>query len=129
MPNWTLRTLIVPDQVTPMARMACETLAGAGGSSMFTTPVSPTGEEPTTHWISSGLIEQDFADLLPTKAYNPATDVWEVIPHDTTTLQGLCEAVSLPYQAVDQVLSLVDVSEQTAEEALGRLGLKLVTIP
>lgn len=127
--NWIHRTLIVPNQVTTMARMACETLAGAGGSNMFTTPVSPTGEEPATHWISSGLIEQDFADLLPTKSHNPVTDVWEVIPYDTTTLQSLCEAVSLPFSAVSQVLSLVDVSEQTAEEALDRLGLKLVTTP
>lgn len=34
MTTWTHRTIIVPDAVVVPARMACEALAGAGGSGM-----------------------------------------------------------------------------------------------
>jgi len=61
---WAHRTIIVPAPYAAAASAACEHLAGAGGSGMYTTPLSPTGELPATHWISSGLIEQAFADLL-----------------------------------------------------------------
>ena len=61
---WTHRTIIVPGAVVIPARLACEALAGAGGSGMYSVPLSPSGDLPATHWISSGLIEQEFADLL-----------------------------------------------------------------
>ena len=70
MTTWTHRTIIVPDAVVAPARLACEALAGAGGSGMYSVPLSPTGELPATHWASSGPIEQEFADMLA----NPAAE-------------------------------------------------------
>ena len=49
MTTWTHRTIIVPDAVVIPARMACEALAGSGGSGMYSVPLSPTGELPATH--------------------------------------------------------------------------------
>ncbi len=57
--------MIVPVDHVDLARSLCATLAGDGGSGMFTTALSATGDDPPTHYISSGLIESDFSDLLP----------------------------------------------------------------
>lgn len=105
---WTHRTIIVPDLVVVPARMACEALAGAGGSGMYQTPLSPTGELPATHWISSGLIEQDFADLLAN-------------PDAVATQAGLDPA---PLVAI---VAASDITDEPAEAALARRGLQLIT--
>lgn len=123
---WTHRTIIVPDAVVVPARMACEALAGSGGSGMYTVPLSPTGELPVTHWVSSGVIDQDFAALLPTKAYSPETDSWVTEQSNSSILEDLCTQAGVPYEVISQVLLLSDISTQSAEEALSRLGLKLV---
>ena len=112
MATWTHRTIIVPDAVVVPARMACEALAGAGGSGMYSVPLSPTGDLPATHWISSGLIEQDFADLLA----NP-----DALTAVATSGAGLDPA---PLVAI---VAASDISEDPADVALARLGLRLIT--
>ena len=88
---------------------------------MYTTPVGPAEDSPPTHWISSGLIEYSFADLLPNRTTQS--------PGDLTTLKAFCLQAGVPYDAIEQLLAVSDISEETAEEALLRLGLKLVTTP
>ena len=106
---WTHRTIIVPDAVVVPARMACESLAGAGGSGMYSVPLSPTGELPTTHWISSGLIEQEFADLLA----NP------------DALAAVASAAGLDPAPLVAIVAAADITDESAEVALSRLGLQL----
>ena len=110
---WTHRTIIVHDAVVIPARMACEALAGAGGSGMHQTPLSPTGEQPATHYISSGLIEQSFADLLA----NP------------DALTAVATQAGIDPGPLVAIVSTADITDEPAEEALNRLGLKLVTTP
>lgn len=110
MTTWTHRTIIVPDAVVAPARMACEALAVAGGSGMYSVPLSPTGELPPTHWISSGLIEQEFADLLAS-------------PDALATGAGLDPA---PLVAI---VAAADISDEPADAALARLGLQLCHTP
>ena len=110
---WVHRTIITPDAAVEPARMACEALAGPGGSGMFTVPLSPTGELPATHWVSSGLIEQDFADLLA------SPDALTAV----TTGAGLDPA---PLVAI---VAASDISEDPAEVALVRLGLQVCQSP
>lgn len=50
------RTLIVPADQAPLARLIAETLDPVNCQGMFTTGLSPTGDEPATHYISSGGI-------------------------------------------------------------------------
>ena len=109
MTTWTHRTIIVPDAVVIPARMACEALAGAGGSGMYQTPLSPTGELPATHWISSGLIEQSFADLLASP----------------DALAAVATQAGLDPAPLVAIVATADISDEPADVALARLGLQL----
>ena len=101
---------------------------------MFTTPLSPTGEAPPTHYISSGLIEEPFADLLPLTSVNYAesgTPSTEIRPGNVAITVQLAADAGLPITEaeVSALLSAVDVSEQAAEDALTRLGLRIISGP
>ena len=131
---WTHRTIIVPAVFADAARAACAGLAGPGGSGMFTTPLSPTGEAPPTHYISSGLIEAPFADLLPLTSVNYAengTPSVETRPGNVALTVQLAGDAGLPITEaeVSALLAAVDVSDQVAEDALARLGLKIISTP
>ena len=131
---WIHRTIIVPATLAESARAACAGLAGPGGSNMFTTPLSPTGEVPPTHYISSGLIEAPFADLLPLISVNYAengTPSIETRPGNVAlTVQLAADAgLTITEAEVSALLSAVDVSEQSAEDALARRGLKIIIEP
>ena len=109
MTTWTHRTIIVPDAVVIPARMACEALAGAGGSGMYTVPLSPTGALPATHWASSGLIETEFAHLLETPS----------------ALTALAIQSGLDPVPLASLVAASDVSAEPAEVAFARLGLQV----
>ncbi len=101
---------------------------------MFTTPLSPTGEAPPTHYISSGLIEAPFADLLPLISVNYAEDGTpsiEIRPGNVALTVQLATDAGLPITEAEvaALLSAVDVSDQAAEDALARLGLKIISTP
>ena len=131
---WTHRAIIVPASIVEPARAACAGLAGPGGSGMFTTPLSPTGEVPPTHYISSGLIEAPFADLLPLTSVSYAEDSTpsvETRPGNVALTTQLASAAGLPITEaeVSALLAAVDVSDSAAEDALARLGLKIIIEP
>ena len=131
---WTHRTIIVPASIAEPARAACAGLAGPGGSGMFTTPLSPTGEAPPTHYISSGLIEEPFADLLPLTSVSYAEDgtpSTETRPGNVALTVQMATDAGLPITEaeVSALLFAVDVSEQSAEDALIRLGVKIISTP
>ena len=110
---WAHRTIIVTTDVAPTARMLCEMLAEAGGSGMFQTALSADGTEPATHYVSSGPIEQQFADLLDSGAENI---------HAVVTQAG----IEISLEAVQQIMACADISEDAAEVAFERMGLQLV---
>lgn len=131
---WTHRTIIVPATLAESARAACAGLAGPGGSNMFTTPLSPTGEAPPTHYISSGLIEAPFADLLPLTSVSYAEDgtpFTETRPGNVALTVQLAADAGLPLTEaeVSALLSAVDVSAQSAQDALTLRGLRMVVEP
>ena len=131
---WVHRTIIVPAAIAGAARAACAGLAGSGGSNMFTTPLSPTGEAPPTHYISSGMIEEPFADLLPLTSVSYAEDgtpFTETRPGNVALTVQLAADAGLPLTEaeVSALLSAVDVSAQSAQDALTLRGLRLVVEP
>lgn len=131
---WTHRTLIVPTNQVELARSLCAALAGPAGEGMFTTPLSPTGFFPATHYISAGLIEDKFADLLPLTSVSYAEDDTpsiETRPGDIDLTVQLAADAELPITEaeVSALLAAVDVSDQAAEDALARLGLKIISTP
>ena len=125
---WTFRTMIVADAVVDTCRSLAMLLAGEG-QKLWTTPLSPDGAEPASHWISSGLIEQQFADLLPLSEWAQDEDgKWA----DTVVSPGNPSLLAeLPGGAVteEQVIAIFDQCDVTLEEpqqAMSRLVLQMV---
>lgn len=128
--SWVHRCMIVPTEHVELARKLCETLAGDGGSGMFTTPLSPTGTEPATHYISSGLIEDAFADLLPLIEFPADADpVIHPGQPDLITQMATDQGMGVTVDEVQALLASVDVTEQPPTDALDRLGLRLSAEP
>ena len=122
--SWVHRCMIVPTEHVDFARSLCATLAGEGGSGMFTTPLSPTGDYPPTHWISSGLIEDAFADLLPLLSVDVTDAPLAGHPDHVCTLAHDA-GMAVSYDDIVRLFSAVDVSAQPPHAALERLGLAL----
>lgn len=126
---YTHRVIIVPAAFQQLAQGLCEAAAeGDAGKGMFTTGLSATGETPATHYISSGYIEQQFADILPLTTVNQDG---EGLP-DIHTRPGNVEAVEsiaaqagidLPPGSIAALFAAIDVSAQGPYEAMSRLGL------
>lgn len=128
---WLHRSIIVAADQRDLAAQLCAVLAGAGGSGMFVTALSADGAAPATHYISAGMIEDNFAALLPLDAM--VDDVW------TRTYPGLPETIVQLYNATDNppvtlnqvtaVFATADVSEEDPHQAMERLGLQMVQEP
>ena len=124
---WTYRAIIVPDAQVTYARELSAAVAGPAGEGMFTAPLSATGQEPATHWISAGLISEDFAALLPLTTYpedaEPITTPGN--PEAVAALANEAGYTTTPEQ-VQELFDASDVTEQEAHEVMARLGLQMV---
>lgn len=128
------RVLIVPAAFQTLAQGLCEAMAeGDAGKGMFATALSADGQEPVTHYISSGGLAQEFADILPLTTVTPATEPGE--PDVITTRPGNVAVVetraaqagiTLPAGTIAALFSAIDVSEQEPFAAMARLGIKLI---
>lgn len=107
------RCMIVPAAVVLLARELVVVLAGAPAELMYTTGLSPTGDEPFTHYISSGMIEEEFGVVLQDAALmaQMCTDKGRSI------LQLECQAL----------LTACDITEEDPFVALARMGLVMLT--
>ena len=121
--QWIHRNIIVPAAVVEQARQMCAGIPGGDG--MFTAPLSATGAEPATHYISSGLIWPQFADMLPLDV--PATDDADAhrIPGDAEKAAAVLP--DAPIEAIHALLAVVTVTDGDAFDTLDRMGLQLVT--
>jgi hypothetical protein len=108
------RTLIVTADSAPLAREIAASF-GPGGAGMWTTPLSATGAEPATNYISSGYIPEEFANLLtdPLAVYEAAT----------------ANGVDTSLEAVEEVFETSDITEEEPFAAMARLGLTIVQPP
>jgi hypothetical protein len=93
---------------------------------MYTTPLSLTGELPATHWISAGLIQADFAGLMPLTTHG---DEITTTPGNAAVVADLATkaGMSVTTAQVQALFDVSDITEQTAQEAWGRLGLMLAS--
>ena len=127
---WTFRTIILPIAIADIARNLCMALTGSASEGMFTTPLytssaksGTAGDAPThsiadaTHTISSGYIATEFAEVLPCGGEGG----------DVETLVGLLSSVGaeVPLEQLEQLLSMIDISEEEPHVALDRLGLSM----
>lgn len=128
MTEWTNRTLVVPSAQVEFAHLLTATIAGPSGAGMWTTPLSLTGEMPATHWISSGLIDQQFAALLPLTEYPADGDPVHTPGHPEVCAHLATEA-GVP-TTPEQVAALFAASSVTAEDshtAMARMGLLIAS--
>jgi len=124
---WTYRAIIVPDALVTYARELSAAVAGPAGEGMYTTPLSATGQEPATHWISAGLISEDFAALLPLTTYPEDAEPVHTPgnPEAVAALANEAGYTTTPEQ-VQALFDASDVTEQEAHEVMARLGLQMV---
>lgn len=131
---WVHRTIIVNVDQVELARSLCAALAGPAGEGMFNTPLSSSGDLPATHYISAGLIKEQFANLLPLTAIARAEDgtpTTSILPGNAALTAQLAADAGLPFmgEEISTLFASVDVSEQLAEEAFVRLGLQMIAEP
>jgi hypothetical protein len=91
---------------------------------MLTTPLSKTGQLPVTHFISAGLIDADFAELLPLTTYDE-DGVATTVAGQTSTIVELADG-SVTQTNVTALLNAVNVTELDPFTAMGYLGLQIV---
>lgn len=128
---WAYRNMIVAAAVVDTCRSLAILLAGEG-QQLWTTPLSADGAEPATHWISSGLIEEQFADLLPLSEWTlNLDDEWTetVVSNGGPTLLAELSEGAVTEEQVIAIFSQCDVTLDKPQQALNRLGLQMVTPP
>lgn len=133
--TWAFRTMIVADAVVDTCRSLALHLAGEG-QKLWTTPLSADGADPPTHWISSGLIEEQFADLLLLSEWTWVVDNegtgaghWQRVSHlpgNPPLLAELSQGAITEAQAM-AIFAQCDVTLEDPQTALDRLGLQLMT--
>jgi hypothetical protein len=125
------RTMIVPaGALTSLAQGLCEGLAGEAGKGMFVTELSPTGNEPATHYISSGPIDDSFANLLPLTSVD-SKGVSTTTSGNSAGVVYLAsqKEIVITLEQIAELFSAIDVSEQPPFIAMARLGIEIVRKP
>ena len=105
-----LATMIVPAAVVETVRDMAQQLAGIAALGMWTTGLSESGALPATHYVSSGLIDEQFAALL-------------------TSPEALSAAAGVPLAQAQAVLAACIVSIDDPQAVLAAAGLKLAQEP
>lgn len=127
----TFATLIVTAADAPTSR-AIAAAFGPGGVGMWVTPLSASGNEPATHYISSGFIPAEFVSLSPMATWSLDEDGnWAQTDYyagDAASVYGFCQQAGLPYTLaqIEGVFSRSDVSQQEPFIAMSRMGLKII---
>ena len=130
MSTYTHRTIIVPAAFQQLTQALCEAAAeGDAGKGMFTTGLSETGAEPATHYISSGQIYENLADLLPltTLAYEEEDTTETTRPGNVETVEAIAAQAgfTLPPGTIAALFDAIDVTELGPWAAMARLDLKI----
>jgi hypothetical protein len=134
------RNMIVTAEEAPLARLVCSTLGGLPYEGMFEIGLSPTGDEPATHYISSGGVSEGFAKLAPFSTWawhSPDLDEngqWvetEYSPgYPQITAERCVEAgLEVTPEAIEVMYAAADVTDEPWQTALARMNLQLIRLP
>ena len=134
--SYTHRVIVVPAAFQQLAQGLCEAAAeGDAGKGMFTTGLSPDGSAPATHYISSGYIFQEFADLLPLTAVNydiEGSPILSTRPGNVAVVEAMAAQAGFDLApgtigALFDAIDVTDVYEVGPHERLAQLGLSIIT--
>ena len=128
---YTNLTIVLPAAAQALAQGLCVAAAGEASAGMFTTGLSPTGEAPATHFISSGAVEAKFAAILPIGTVTTVDEV-TTVERSAGDVAAVIQLAKDAGQAVDAktiggLFAALDVTAQPPFVAMARLGLQLVT--
>jgi len=125
------RTLIVPTSNVDLAQSIAASF-GPSGDGMWTTPLSSTGNDPATHYISSGYVPMAYSYLVPSQTWEQNEDgEWIIVnstPGDPVAVYAHCveSGVECTQEEIDELFAVVDVTEQGPFTAMERLGLSMI---
>ncbi len=130
----TFRTLIIPSAHVQLARDLAAAIDPAGSQGLFMTPL--TNGNQITHYISTGIVSEAFAQPLPCTTWAQDEEgAWVQVSH----WPGMPEAIAqmagqldppFPLEAaqVAAAFAASDISEQEPFVAMGRMGLSLHSV-
>lgn len=99
---------------------------------MFTTPLSASGLDPATHYISTGYVPPEYGYLVPLQVWTQDEDgSWAIIasePGDPVAVYEAAKAqgVICTQADVDALFAAADVTEQEPFVAMDRMGLAII---
>jgi hypothetical protein len=135
-----LRTLILPAADAPEARRICQGIDPLNYSHLWRTPLSVTGDEPASHYITSGGVSDAFAMMAPCAEWTwqqadpQAPGQWvqtSYYPGRPDIVVERCAEVDVEVteQEVEALFSRGDCSDQEAFVAMSRMGVQMVRTP
>lgn len=132
--NDTFRTAIVPAANVVFARNLVAALS-PGGVGMWTTPLSASGLDPATHYISSGYISAQVAALMPLQTWEQDEQGnWTMTastPGDAATVRAaaIAKGFNCTLAEVQALFAAADGTAQTPFTAMARMGLTIINPP
>lgn len=135
-----LRTIILPAADAPEARRICQGIDPTNYSHLWRTPLSATGDEPASHYITSGGVSDAFAMMAPCATWEwqqadpQAPGQWvqtSYYPGRPDIVVERCAEVDVEVteQEVEALFSRGDCSDQEAFVAMSRMGVQMVRTP
>ena len=115
------RTLILPAAHAPLARALAAHLAGPPGEGMWVVGLSPTGEAPATHYVSSGPVGAEFDAML-----TDADALWGAVQMSAESgLKSVDAITRADCVALVEAAEVVDLDAEPVFDTFARLGLRL----
>ena len=114
-------TMTVPAALQVQCNALSEAAAGAAGRNVWTTPLSPTGDEPATHYIASGAVGDDMAYLLTHP--DALAEATGMTLEQAQGLLGACDIMPLGANSAPED---EPPNAETLPQTLARLGLQFV---
>lgn len=132
MTTYVFGTMVATAVVAVNLREFSRRLDKADCAGMFTSALSATGLAPATHFISSGLVPQVYAETLKdsTLLYTRAKKAWEddgdVFPYTQLQVTNQLAQCTITNGTRPPVGDEVGRQPETPFELMARLGLKQI---
>ena len=136
--TWINRTFVIPDADKPLASAITDLFAGSP-QHIFSFPLSPTGEQPPTHWLGSGPVGDGYEVIAPWQVWQwqPEDESWGLVeeyPGQPNVVYAACQQpiseddpsprVPCTLAEVEALFQAADITDQNPWVAMERLGLK-----
>lgn len=130
----TFRTFLIPSAHVQLARDLASAISPENASGMFATPL--TDGTQVTHYISTGIVSDAFAQPLPcTQWAQDEEGAWVQVSHwpgMPEAIAGIAAQLDPPFpltaEQVAAAFAASDISEQEPFVAMARMGLSLHSV-